>query len=260
MSYPPDGAGLTFTGNIDTDTGWAGKTPGGTWYRMHVRPGTSDWNTAHACGGVNDEYHLPSGLKGWALDIGAHIGAATIPFLLDNPGCRMVAVEALPENADLVEANAQLNGVSDRLTLLRGAASRDERPLTIHYAPDDAQHQYIGNQWGPQDRPGIELPGITLATLAGARGAEAGDPFLWTKIDCEGCEYEVLDAPEVELLQFITGEVHQGWARLVKLLSPTHQLYGLGLDFGPFSAVLRQPALHAGHILQTQSALKGGPA
>lgn len=229
--------GLTITGDLATDTGWFGMSPGGNRYTMRIRPGTSDWNTVQACSGTPgcDEYRLPSGLTGWALDIGAHIGAATIPLLLDNPELRVIAVEALPENAALARENATRNGVADRLILVEGGASDSELPIRIHYAPDDAQHEYIGNQWGPQDRPFIEVPGITLTRLAAMRGADTGAPFAWAKIDCEGCEYHVLASPAVALLDFIIGEVHLGWQRLVDVLGDTHELDG-GTDFGIFTA------------------------
>jgi FkbM family methyltransferase len=230
---------LRVTGDLATDTGWRGHSPGGIGYTMRVRAGTSDWNTVAACAWPHDEYSLPMGLSGWALDIGAHIGGATIPLLLDNPGLRVIAVEALPENADLLAANADLNQVADRLTLVRGGASDSARPIRIHYAPDDAQHEYIGNQWGPQDRPAIEVPGITLGMLAAMRGFDAAAPFVWTKIDCEGCEYHVLDSPGIRLLEVIVGEVHLGWQRLLDILAPTHEVAGEGKDFGHFKAALR---------------------
>lgn len=227
--------GLRITGDLDYDTGWYGKSPGGRSYQMRVRPGTSDWNTVNACSWPEDEYSLPRDLTGWALDIGAHIGAATIPLLLDNPELRVIAVEALPENADLLWDNAQRNDVALRLTLVRAAATDSSLPVIIHYAPDDPQHQYIGNQWGPQDRPGIEVPPITLGQLANLRGPEWDTPFVWSKIDCEGCEYHVLNSPAVVLLETIVGEVHLGWQRLVDILAPTHDLVG-GHDFGHFLA------------------------
>lgn len=231
---------VSVTGNLDTDTHWYGRTPYGTLYSMKVRPGTSDWNTVHACAGSNDEYRLPKGLSGWALDIGAHIGAAAIPLLLDSPELRVIAVEALPENVLLLHENADRNGVSSRLTIIHAAASCDTEPVTIHYAPDDPQHEFIGNAGGPPDRPGISIRGIDLAGILRKMPDPDGD-VVWTKIDCEGCEYQLFTAaPErMRQLRFITGEVHQGWSRLVELLSPTHQVVGPGKDFGPFTAKVR---------------------
>lgn len=231
--------GLRITGDLDTDTGWYGKSPGGRSYQMRVRPGTSDWNTVASCGWPHDEYSLPRDLTGWALDIGGHIGAATVPLLLDNPELQVIAVEALPENAELLAENAKRNEVDGRLILVRGGASDTTKPIRIQYAPDDPQHQYIGNQWGPEGRPTIEVPGVTLEQLDEMRGkAGAGEPFVWAKIDCEGCEYHVLASPRIRLLEKIVGENHLGWQRLVDVLGPTHDLAG-GHDFGIFVAQLK---------------------
>lgn len=227
--------GLIISGDLATDTGWYGKTPGGRSYQMEVRPGTSDWNTVAACSWPHDEYSLPRDLTGWALDIGAHIGAATVPLLLDNPGLRVIAVEALPENADLCQANAERNQVADRLILVRGGASDTDLPIRVSYSPDP-MHRFIGNQ--ADGAEWAEVPGITLGMLGDMRGPDAMAPFVWTKIDCEGCEYHVLDSPAVVHLERIIGEVHHGWQRLVDILSPTHDLVG-GHDFGHFVAVRR---------------------
>lgn len=227
------------TGDLATDTLWRGFTPHGVPYAMTVRPGTSDWNTVSACAHPHDEYHLPEGLAGWALDVGAHIGACTIPLLLDNPGLRVVAIEALPENADMLQVNAARNGLTDRLSILRGAASDTDQPVRIHYAPDDAQHEFIGNQWGPQDRPGIGVPGTTLAYALTWPDDDAG--FVWAKIDCEACEYPFLASPDVGRIAHIEGEHHDGFDRLAELLAATHDVEFLGgtESFGHFRAVRR---------------------
>lgn len=230
---------LIYTGNLDVDTGWMGHTPGGHAYTMHVRPGTSDWNTVNACDYRNDEYHIPQGLTGWALDVGAHIGAATIPLLLDNPGLKVIAVEALPENVQLLKANAKRNDVCERLTVIQGAASDTSDQVLIGYG-HDVQHEFIGgslNAAGEDtSRKGIWCEGVTLTRVAALRGDESAQPFVWTKMDCEGCEYAFLASPAVVLLDFITGEVHRGWERLVAILMPTHFVSGDGKDFGAFMA------------------------
>ncbi len=246
---------LTHTGDIATDSGWFGRTPHGHGLVMNVRPGTSDWNTVNACNGSNNEYSIPAGLTGWALDIGAHIGAATIPLLLDNPELRVIAVEALPENVLLLSENAALNGVDGRLTILHGAATNRDlnqgpsvpvgllmtgHTVFVGYSPD-AEHRNIGSGMDASRKDGVWVQPITLARCLQVAGAD----FAWAKIDCEGCEYAFLDAqPELlRQLHFITGEVHFGWTRLVELLDATHIVSGAGQDFGPFQAVVRTSPL-----------------
>lgn len=226
------------TGHIATDTVWHGHSPDGHPYAMTVRPGTSDWNTCNACAAVNDEYHLPRRLTGWALDVGAHIGAATVPLLLDNPDLQVVAVEALPENVLLLVANLQRNRVDDRCLVVHAAAGATPADQVLGYGTDGV-HTYIGNTDNPQGGRTVTVKGATLRGIELLRGPCQDMPWAWAKLDCEGCEYGLLDSPSVVNLRYIEGEVHRGWDRLVQLLSPTHVIDGPGHDFGPFTATLR---------------------
>lgn len=241
-AWPGWKTGDIATGNLDQDNVWLGKTPAGIYYAMGVRPGTSDWNTANAAGAM-DEYHLPSGLTGWALDIGAHIGAHAVPLLLDNPDLKLVAVEALPENVALLVANLERMGVEDRCTVVHAAASDSADLVRIGYGDivdASGQHLYIGNASAPAGAREVWLKGATLRGLELLRGPDQDEPWVWTKIDCEGCEYAVFaEGTDLSRLLFVTGEVHQGWDRLVKLLVATHDVTGSGTDFGHFQARLR---------------------
>lgn len=234
-----DSSPVIVTGEIDKDTHWYGRTPHGELYSMQVRPGTSDWNTVHACGGTNDEYKTPDGLTGWGLDVGAHIGAWTVPTLIDNPGLRLVAIEALTENVDLLIRNLERNALRDRCYVLQRAAGGDAR---IYYSTD-AQHRFIGNAGAPDGSHHhptdgyLDVAGITLDNLLKYPGETDG--FTIAKIDCEGCEYPFLSSEWVGKVALILGEVHHGWQRLVDILSPTHDVGGDGADFGHFRAVRR---------------------
>lgn len=216
------------------------QSPHGQWYVMAVREGTSDWNTANACAGTNDEYSIPTGLFGAAIDVGAHIGAWTVPLLLDNPGLMAVAIEALPENVLLLERNLARNGLADRCVIRHGAASADQIPVRIGYTEGDPQHEFIGgaNRTGRN----VLVPGVTLQdamdeilNLAGATRC------AMLKIDCEGCEYPFLQGPALERVERIVGEVHFGSAQLGRQLEATHFVTFPGFDanpdFGPFTAV-----------------------
>lgn len=226
------------TGDQSVDNAVTTWSPGHRPYTLSVRPGTSDANTVLACSGQHDEYSLPQGIQGWALDVGGHIGAATIPLLLDNPDLHVVVVEALPENVRLLHHNLMRNGVEDRAILVHAAAGATTDPVLLGYGTDGT-HEFIGNVANPQGGRTVEVKGATLRGLMLLRGPAEDEPWAWAKIDCEGCEYGVLASPWVTSLLHIKGEVHQGWDRLLDLLTPTHEVYGPGDDFGPFSAELR---------------------
>ena len=230
---------------IETETEWAFITPAGHRSVFSIRPGSSDWNTCNSCSGEHDEYHLPSGLSGWALDVGAHIGAATIPLLLDNPDLHVVAIEALPENFALLTENLARNGVADRCLAFHAAASDSTRPVQIGYGPRSGENQhseFIGSANGPTAATDFASPdGITLAAVLDAQGRGAEADFAWMKIDCEGCEYPFLSSSLVSRIAFITGEHHFGYERVKALLEATHEVTMLGgtEGFGHFEAVRR---------------------
>ena len=216
-------------------------TPGGNRIVMGIRPRSSDWNTVNACNGTNDEYRIPQGISGWALDVGAHIGAATVPLLVDNPGLRVIAIEALPENVEMLTANLGRNMVAHRAVVLPFAASNSADPVRIVYGPSEGElshSEYIGSA-EPRDGRSVDVFGVTLRDALFRRGPEdAPKPVVWAKLDCEGCEYPFLSSTYVRLLQRIVGEVHFGAQRLRDILEPTH-IVDAPADFGLFEAVLR---------------------
>ena len=223
------------TGDQRVDNAVTTYSPGHRPYTLSVRPGTSDANTVLSCSGEHDEYQLPQGIEGWALDVGGHIGAATVPLLLDNPSLHVVVVEALPENVALLHHNLMRNGVEDRAILVHAAAGVMGSAV-LGYGTDGT-HEFIGNVANPQGGRTVEVRGATLRGLMLLRGPAEDEPWAWAKLDCEGCEYGVLDSPWVASLRYINGEVHQGWQRLVELLEATHEVTGPGKDFGPFLAI-----------------------
>lgn len=234
---------------IETETAWTFRTPHGNPVTFALRPGSSDWNTANSCCGENDEYHLPTGLSGWALDVGAHIGACAVPLLLDNPDLRVVAIEALPENATLLRENLRMNGVADRCIVLEGAAG-DGKPTRIGYGPrsGDLQHsEFIGSMHAPETADFIEVPGFSLMDAYNAADLDlwkSDDGFVWVKSDCEGGEYPFFGNGGSALgrLAFITGEHHFGYSQIEEILAATHDVTMTSGEpsFGHFEAV-RKP-------------------
>jgi len=82
----------------------------------------------------------------------------------------------------------------------------------------------------------VTVPAIKLGSLFEDRCA-----FL--KIDCEGCEWDVLADPAIARVERIVGEGHPAdWlARVHKALDATHDVEVLSNEGGPgtFRAVLR---------------------
>lgn len=199
------------------------KTPRGRPARMGCRAGTSDLATVGSTfdlwGSLHDEYGT-AGLRidGVFVDVGAHIGSVAIAVLLDNPHARAICVEPLPENAAMIRANAERNGVGSRLQVVEAAVGSG-KSRTIRYG--DGVHRYIANIRGAAGDY-IEVPTVTLASLVRL----AGGRIDAMKTDCEGGEYDLFDATPATLRKVarIVGEYHGGDKPLRDLLGKTHAL------------------------------------
>lgn len=228
-------------------------TPRGNTAHMHYRLDTSDWNTLWSA--MNeDEYHLRELplLTGTAVDIGAHLGSVGIGLALDNPDLRVICVEPVPENAELLRVNAQDNGVADRVIVLNEAAAGPEHASTQvnwRYRGSELRdhHAFIGNAVLVEGTGivGAEHESADVACVSlGAIISHYG-PLRLLKIDCEGCEWSFLADPAVAEVPLILGEWHptagKTVADLMALLDETHVLSFSGPQEGPqeFTAVRR---------------------
>ena len=203
-------------------------TPAGHGVTMLYRSGTNDWNTLNAS--LNhDEYHLPSGQSGSALDVGGYLGSVGIALAKDNPGLRVTIVEPVPPNADLIERNIELNGLSDRVVLVRGAVGKGGESVDVWYGYRGTEaaehHAFVGNSslaynhGGELEHETRTYTGLGLADLL---------PVDFLKIDCEGGEWAFLDTPAVGEVQTIVGEAHSVRGKkggdIVALLAATHDV------------------------------------
>lgn len=215
-------------------------SPRGRKVSLYVRSGTADHNNAYSCL-TEDEYGLRERfLSGVAVDVGAHIGGVTLAMAVDNPEVRVISIEALSANVEILQKNVEKNGVAERVTILHaGACALGTKKVDVEWDFDQtesgAHHRFIGNASGipHEGAKSEEVPGISLASLVEAYGE-----IEFMKIDCEGCEYEFLRGP-VEKVKEIRGEFHAGIDRIIGLLEGSHNvsLTGGTETFGEFRAV-----------------------
>ena len=217
------------------------RTPRGAEVSLSYRADSSDYNTIRSCLD-EDEYRLADlNLTGTALDVGAHIGGATIALAVDNPALHVVAVEAVPPNVDLLRQNVERNGLSERVTVIHAAAGKGAT-ASINWGFTGSEtathHAFIGNsllpdrEKSPHDQ--AEIPVRTLASLA-----EQFGPFSFAKVDCEGCEYPFLTGSGLEQVALIRGEFHATPTRLARQLVATHDVTHDDQTPGAFEAVRR---------------------
>lgn len=224
------------------------RTPHGRPVSMAYRHGTNDYNTLFASLDM-DEYKLPSGLTGTALDIGGYLGSVGIALALDNRDLRVVIVEPVPPNAELIRRNIALNELSDRVSLIEGAVGRGGESVDVWYGYTGSEslehHAFVGNSTLAYETMVLEHDTVTYEAIGLADLiAEYGLPEF-VKIDTEGAEWEFLDTRSVALVKTIVGEWHpvRGHAQgdMLALLDATHVVTFDGPQAGPggFRAVRR---------------------
>lgn len=201
-------------------------TPAGNGVTMLYRSGTNDWNTLHATLD-QDEYKLPSGMEGTALDVGGYLGSVGIALAKDNPALRVTIVEPVPPNADLIERNIALNNLEGQVTLVRGAVGKGGESVDVWYGyrgNESAEHHaFVGNSTLAYDNGGaLEHETETYTAL----GLADFLPLDYIKIDCEGGEWAFLDVPGIADVETIVGEAHSVRGHkggdIVDLLGWTH--------------------------------------
>lgn len=181
---------------------------------------------------AEDEYRLRGRkLTGWAFDIGSHIGVIAAALLSRNPDLRVIAVEPLPGNLEMIARN--LGPFGERAQIVAGAAGNG-KPIEIGYAfggiplPADyaTSNHFIGRHvQDARDRsPDAELVTVQTFTLAGLMKAYGIKEVALIKTDCEGGEYPFFaDRTANAKVHTIVGEWHDDdGSRIRKLLAPTH--------------------------------------
>jgi FkbM family methyltransferase len=120
------------------------------------------------------------------VDIGAHMGYYSLLAATANDGARVVAVEASPENAEVIRRNF-LAFESPRVKLIEGAfgASNDSHEFQLTEASDNSS--YTGHPDSPTTHT-VQVAGITGVDL----GISLGESVL-IKIDVEGHELAALE-------------------------------------------------------------------
>lgn len=212
------------------------QTPRGNTINLIHRDETTDLSTIGAIfnlwGQLHDEYGFGDLHPRTFLDIGGHIGTATVSVLVDNPDCRAVIIEPLPENVDMIRRNLESARVADRATVVQGAiGSGSEQRVGYTLARLDGdfgdrdKHRYVGSPVPDDyDRESIVsavYPMGDLVDLLDPRGTidpthPSGKRVVteWDgrvdlgKIDCEGCEWIALKDPAAKRIDRWVGEYH----------------------------------------------------
>jgi len=140
------------------------------------------------------EYEVPevlSGLKGReAVDVGADTGETALYFVI-NGARKVIAVEPLPNVARCADENVRLSGATDKVKVINAALSNEPVGVPCDYDVSSSAFFSTLKGSGP-----CKVPGVTISDLL----SMVEDPYL-LKMDCEGCEAQVILGPERERLR-----------------------------------------------------------
>lgn len=145
------------------------------------------------------------------IDIGANIGDTAIYFALKGAK-KIIAIEPSPINHNFAKENIELNKVDQKIELLLAGCSY--KPGTTYLENDKGGSTFSLEL---NKKKGVEIP---LLTLEGILSKISEKPTI-LKIDCEGCEYDIVLSSTKEILQNFTQiqiEYHYGYLNLKEKL------------------------------------------
>ena len=131
---------------------------------------------------------------------------------------KVIALEPDEENYKLALMNVKENGLEDRVALLNKAVATQEGVINLYrYSyPSDLGSTDPSNMPSPIDKLVVrQVEAITLNQVIEMAGERIGP----LKLDCEGCEYSVLNSfSDFDLIDSIILEYHNGVQNLPDLL------------------------------------------
>lgn len=131
----------------------------------------------------NDQDYYVPGVDGReVVDIGAGVGDTAIYFAKLGAS-KVIAVEPLPVLVKEIEENLKINGLEERVVVINAALGSSKGKIRV---PKD-YNIYYSFAYKPNGEGEIEIDKITLSDIL----RMTSDPYC-LKMDCEGCEYDVI--------------------------------------------------------------------
>jgi FkbM family methyltransferase len=169
------------------------------------------------------------------VDIGAHIGLYTI-ISSKRVGFngKVIAVEAHPENFEILNRNIQLNQLTNVIALNYAVYSEEEK-LKLYLPSGESgftKYNTIMPKFAKRDEKFIEVTAKPLDKLLQSNGISAVN---WIKIDVEGAEFEVLkgahnvlsDSKDIAILIELHGSPYEYRPKIEEFI----KLYNLKIKF-----------------------------
>lgn len=168
-------------------------------FRFRVRSLMDAWIVKETC--LDRQYLSTARVQdGWTvIDVGAGIGDFAILMAREHPHSRIYAYEPFPPSYALLQQNIALNGVGN-VTPFPAAVGAVRGTARLFLEGDAVQHS-VSKRSVNATAPFVEVQTLTLMDVHEQNGIERCDVL---KMDCEGCEFDVLLNASAEVLQRIT--------------------------------------------------------
>lgn len=158
------------------------------------------------------------------VDVGANVGSFTVWAALKAPNAKILSIEPNPGTFKFLRGNIELNGLQSRVTAMGVAVG----PSAGEAMLESVDHS-LGTRLSRGGRGEVPVIVETLPALLAQAGMGGHIDVL--KIDCEGMEYEVLEA------------VGQEWLRSVGTLMCEYHPEE-GRDVATLDRILRAAGFH----------------
>ncbi len=144
------------------------------------------------------------------IDIGANIADSSIYFAFED-AAHVIALEPYPTNYHIAKKNIELNNLNSKITLLNAGGGSEDKDMFI-----DSEYSGICKPLKGSST-GVKVSVISLNTLVDRFNIDSAS----LKIDCEGCEYDIILNASVDILKRFSRiqiEYHYGYKDLCKKL------------------------------------------
>ena len=157
--------------------------------------------------------------SGIILDIGAHIGLFSMYARGLNDNVKIFAYEPAPENFAAMKSHLKDNKIDG--VVAKNVAVTGGDGEAILFLNEDSHNHSIWNLFGDDKLKQVKVPTVSMSKIFERDLAKQGVEFCdLVKMDCEGAEFEILEAMEegvfkkigafyIEYHEYLDGKKHE---------------------------------------------------